>query len=118
MPAFENVSLNVAPFESVWLPNEPSSAVTVCPTLSLFVQVTVVPTTTVTDPGLNEKFWIVTLPPPAAAELAAVVAALEGAADEGVADSPDGAAAEGLDVADGEHAASTSARTSGETAAR
>ena len=48
---------------SIWL-NAPPSAVTVWVTLSLFVQVTVVPTFTVRLCGLNAKFAMEILFPP------------------------------------------------------
>jgi len=43
------------------LEGPPLSPVTVCPTESLFVQITVSPFLTVIDAGLKAKFWIVTL---------------------------------------------------------
>ena len=61
-----NVCVNVVPDASVLLSNEPSSAVTVCPVLSLLVHVTVVPTGTVMDPGWKLRFAIVTAFPLAA----------------------------------------------------
>jgi hypothetical protein len=67
VPAVENVWLNVAPGAIVLVPNEPSSAVTVWPVLSLFVQVTVEPTDTLIDAGWKEKSLMLT----AAAEAAA-----------------------------------------------
>src|SRR5690348_15310687 len=69
VPAVVNVWLNVLPGETVLLSNDASSAVTVWPVLSAFVQVTFVPTATDRLLGPNAKFWIVTAsPPPAAAE--------------------------------------------------
>ena len=91
MPAVENVWLNVWPFAIVLLPNDPSSAVTVCPALSWFVQVTVEPTATVCEAGLNAKPWMVTAVP-AAAETAADGAGeavpAAGGADDGAGEDP------------------------------
>ena len=62
MPAVENVWLNVAAGATVPLSKEPSSAVTVWPVLSAFVQVTVEPTDTPIVAGWNEKSLMVTDP--------------------------------------------------------
>jgi hypothetical protein len=84
VPALANVWLNVAPVASVALLNEPSSAVTVWPALSLLVHVTVVPTATVTAAGWKLKSAIDTAVP-LAADAAADAAAADGT-DDGAAD--------------------------------
>ncbi len=84
MPAVANVCVNVEPVAIVLLSNEPSSAVTVCPVLSLLVHVMVVPTGTVMDPGWKLRFAIETVFP----EVADVAAGGALAAGEAVALEP------------------------------
>jgi hypothetical protein len=105
VPALVNGWLNVEPLESVPLSNEPSSAVTVCEALPVFVQVTVVPTLTVVGDGWNPKSTIVAgVEPPAGASLAAAALAAAVAAGATV--------AAGAEVdADPAHAARRTART-------
>jgi len=74
------VKLNVSPGLSMWL-KAPPSAVTVWVVLSLFVQVTLVPTVTVKLCGPNAKLAMETLfPPLAGAVVGVAVSAVVGAA--------------------------------------
>lgn len=61
VPAFVKVKLNEFPGERLPESQAPWLAVTVCVTLSLFVQVTLVPTETFNVAGLKEKLWMLTL---------------------------------------------------------
>jgi hypothetical protein len=95
-----NVWLNVAPDPSRSLLKAPSSAVTVWPALSAFVQVTVAPRGTVIAAGWKLKLAIETASPVAS------VAAAEGATDGAIETAIDGAteggtegATEGVDAA-------------------
>ena len=67
VPAVANVWLNVAPDVTLPLSNDPSSAVTVCVALPVFVQVTLEPTLIVIDDGENPKSMIDAVVPAAAA---------------------------------------------------
>ncbi len=55
VPAVRNVNENAPPGESVPLANAPALDVTVCCTWPAFFHVTVVPTVTETEDGLNPK---------------------------------------------------------------
>jgi hypothetical protein len=81
VPAVANVRANVAPFPSDSLVKEPSSAVTVWLALSLFVQVTVVPTGTVIVAGTKLKSVMATVLPVAGDTAAGGAAVAAGAAD-------------------------------------
>jgi hypothetical protein len=60
VPAFRNTKVNVPPRVSGPLSHAPDVAVVVCEAPSMFVHVTLSPTFTVSDAGVNAKFWIVT----------------------------------------------------------
>jgi hypothetical protein len=60
VPAWVKVKLKVAPLLRAGLEKKPLSLVKVCPTESLFVQVTLEPTDTVIDAGSKANPWIFT----------------------------------------------------------
>jgi hypothetical protein len=75
-----NICLKLSPGKRVPELNVlPSSEVTVCEVVSLFVQQTVVPTGTVTSAGSKEKSWMLTIVSPASQTT--VPAGLAGLAD-------------------------------------